>query len=286
MTFPQDMQISSNLFPTSPPTNKTTLSPFLHLIFIFLCISTHPPQLRIHGPRLRGQLIHHIPQHGIRAPDILDRPVQLVEQLVDLAALLAHVVRQEGVLGLRGLQACVEEGLVRGEGGGEVCGEDILGGEEMGAEDVSMGCWRFVVRFDRGIRPNTGRKETYATHSPSCGPLLFPLPSCASFGSPGSPGSPGSSACFAASAALPTTPSNSFNLPTTPLASKMASNSASLFSRSLCTICDCTWRRMGSARRAMVGKQGARFSYESLSRVRVREAAWIWWRRWARGPGG
>jgi hypothetical protein len=46
---------------------------------------------------------------------------------------------QQGVLGLGGLEARVELGLVGDEGGGEVRGEDAVGGEEVwSAKCVSL----------------------------------------------------------------------------------------------------------------------------------------------------
>lgn len=96
------------------------------------------PQLPINGPRLRSQLVRHSPQHGIRAPNILNSPVQLPEQLIHLLALLADVICQEGVLGLRGLQTGIEKGLMRGKTGREVCGENILWRKEMRSVRVAM----------------------------------------------------------------------------------------------------------------------------------------------------
>lgn len=89
------------------------------------------PQLSIHSPRLRSQLVRYSPQHGIRAPNILDSPVQLAEQLVHFLPLLADMICQEGVLGLRGLQTGIEKGLMRGKAGREVCGENVLRRKEM-----------------------------------------------------------------------------------------------------------------------------------------------------------
>ncbi|KAG5928365.1 hypothetical protein E4U42_000758 [Claviceps africana] len=71
--------------------------------------------MRIHPPRLGGQLVRHPPEDGVGAADILDGAVEQVEQAVQLAALVTHVVDQEGVLGLRGLQAGVEERKPGGE---------------------------------------------------------------------------------------------------------------------------------------------------------------------------
>lgn len=86
-------------------------------------------------PRLGGQVV--VDDHGsqgvVCGADVGDDHIEAVEQGGDLFALAAHLVVQEGVLRLGCLQARVELGLVRGEGGVEVRGEDGFWGKEVGA---------------------------------------------------------------------------------------------------------------------------------------------------------
>ena len=93
---------------------------------------THPPlgNSDVGGPRLGGELLRDGAEGGVGAADVVDGGLEAGEQGLDLCALAADLVGEEGVAGLRRLQPGVEEGLVRGEGGGEVRGEDGVGGEE------------------------------------------------------------------------------------------------------------------------------------------------------------
>jgi hypothetical protein len=82
-------------------------------------------------PRLGGDLRHNGAQRLIRSLDVVDGGLELREQEVDLLSLPAHLVEERGVARLRRLQARVELGLVRGEGGGSVGGQDGGGGKEV-----------------------------------------------------------------------------------------------------------------------------------------------------------
>lgn len=82
-------------------------------------------------PRFGGDVRHDGAQRLIRGLDVVDGALELREQEVDLLPLPAHLVEERNIARLRRLQPRVELGLVRGEGGGSVGGEDGGGGEEV-----------------------------------------------------------------------------------------------------------------------------------------------------------
>lgn len=95
----------------------------------------HQPSSRnslVHVPRLRSQLVHDGRQRRVCALDVPDGGLERVEQRLNLGALAADLLVENGVVGLGGLKPGVEEGLVGGERRGEVGGEDVFGGKEMG----------------------------------------------------------------------------------------------------------------------------------------------------------
>lgn len=97
---------------------------------------------------LGGEQVGHLSEGAVGTLDVGDEGVELRHEVLHLALLPEDLLVQQGVLGLGGLEARVELGLVGDEGGGEVRGEDAVGGEEVWWCGIRNG----IVRFGASLR--------------------------------------------------------------------------------------------------------------------------------------